>query len=303
MHILITGGTGFVGEALREHWLAAGHELTILSRSAHPDTRNCRYVQTLEAVPASPSPEAVVNLAGASLAGKRWTAAYKKTLVDSRVEGTRALVAWMRGLPVPPRVLLNASAIGFYGPRDSEPLGEDAAAGSGFASELCQAWEAQALAVADIGVRVCLLRLGVVLDAGGGAFVQMAQPFRMGIASWPGGGEQYLSWVHRADAVAAFDFLLQQEAMSGPVNVTAPAPVTQRDFCAAMREHFRTLPGMPVPGAVMRLLLGEMADELLLTGQRVMPQRLQASGFLWRHPDIHSALEAMLGAHAGDRLP
>tara|TARA_R100000005_G_scaffold68663_1_gene36583 strand:+ start:24525 stop:25436 length:912 start_codon:yes stop_codon:yes gene_type:complete len=303
MHILMTGGTGFVGEALREHWLSAGHELTILSRSAHPDTRHCRYVQTLEAVPASPSPEAVVNLAGASLAGKRWTAAYKKTLVDSRVDGTRALVEWMSSRPTPPRVLLNASAIGFYGPRGSEPLEEDAAAGSGFASELCQAWEAQALELAAAGVRVCLLRLGVVLDADGGAFVQMAQPFRMGIASWPGDGRQYLSWVHRADAVAAFDFLLQQEAFSGPVNVTAPQPVTQRGFCVAMRQHFRTLPGMPVPGLVMRLLLGEMADELLLTGQRVIPRRLQESGFLWRHPDINSALEAMLDRHAGDRLP
>jgi hypothetical protein len=260
-------------------------------------------VQTLEAVSTSPSPEVVVNLAGASLAGKRWTAAYKKTLVDSRVEGTRTLVEWMCSLPTAPRVLLNASAIGFYGPRGSEQLDEDAAPGSGFASELCRAWEARALEAAQAGVRVCLLRLGVVLDAEGGAFAQMAQPFRMGIASWPGGGRQYLSWIHRADAVAAFDFLLQQETMSGPVNVTAPEPVTQRDFCAAMRMHFRTLPGMPVPGAVMRLLLGEMADELLLTGQRVLPRRLQSAGFSWQHPAINTALEAILHAHAGDRLP
>lgn len=303
MHILMTGGTGFVGEALLQHWLAAGHDVTVLSRTAHADREHCRYVTTLGAVSSTPGPQAVVNLAGASLAGKRWDAAYKQEMLESRVAGTRTLTDWMCSLAEPPQVLLNASAIGFYGPRGNETVDEESAPGSGFASELCRAWEEQALAAAAAGVRVCLLRLGVVLDANGGAFTQMAQPFRLGIASWPGSGRQYLSWVHRADVVAAFDYLLQHEGFSGAVNVTAPQPVTQREFCRAMRAHFTTLPGMPVPAPVMRLLLGEMADELLLTGQRVVPQGLEDAGFLWQHADIGSALDAILEPHAGDKLP
>ena len=303
MQILITGGTGFIGQALLRYWSAAGHELTVLSRRPQSNTAQSHYVQSLNDVPPGRAPQAVVNLAGASLAGKRWSARYKTELVDSRVQGTRVLTAWMRSLPVPPAVLLSASAIGYYGARGSEALDESSAAGSGFSSDLCSAWESEALAAGEAGTRVCLVRLGVVLDAGGGAFTEMARPFKLGIASWPGSGHQCLSWVHRNDVVAAMDFLLHHEALAGAVNVTAPQPVTQRRFCTAMRKQFTSLPGMPVPAVVMRLMLGEMADELLLTGQCVHPQRLEEAGFHWQHPDIDSALLAILAPHAGDKLP
>ena len=303
MHILITGGTGFIGQALAPHLLGAGHRITILSRSRHRDTGQCTYVRSLEELQAATSPDAVINLAGASLAGERWTRAYKQELVASRVQGTRALVDFLAGLARPPKVLLSASAIGYYGPRGAEPLGEDSAAGSGFSSELCQAWEAEAARAAEAGIRTCLLRLGVVLDKQGGALKQMTLPFRLGVASWPGSGHQYLSWIHRADVISAVARLLEDTELEGAFNLTAPGPVTQREFCRAMQKHFLTLPGMPVPSPVMRAMLGEMADELLLTGQRVLPDALQAAGFTFAYPGITAALAAIFEPQAGDKLP
>jgi uncharacterized protein len=303
MHILITGGTGFIGQALVPQLLGAGHRISILSRGRHRNTEQCSYVRSLEELQTATSPDAVINLAGASLAGGRWTRAYKQELVASRVQGTRALVDFLAGLARPPEVLLSASAIGYYGPRGAEPLGEDSAPGSGFSSELCQAWEAEAARAAEAGIRTCLLRLGVVLDKQGGALKQMTLPFRLGVASWPGSGHQYLSWIHREDAVAAMMRLLDDRGLAGAFNLTAPGPVTQRGFTRAMQAHFLTLPGMPIPGPVMRVMLGEMADELLLTGQRVLPNALQAAGFVFRYPDIAAALAAIFDAQAGDRLP
>jgi uncharacterized protein len=303
MHILITGGTGFIGQALVPRLLQSGHRISILSRSQHRDSPQCHYLRSLEELPADSGPEAVINLAGASLAAKRWTRAYKEELLASRIAGTRSLVDFFARSARPPRVLLSASAIGYYGAHGDEPLAEDAAPGSGFSSELCQAWEGEATRAADAGIRTCLLRLGVVLDSQGGALKQMALPFRFGVASWPGTGQQYLSWIHREDVVAALALLLADDSLAGAFNITAPQPVTQREFCQAMRRHFRTLPGMPVPGPIMRLLLGEMAGELLLTGQRVVPAALQGAGFTFRHPGIDDALAATFAPQAGDRVP
>ncbi|MEQ8800731.1 TIGR01777 family oxidoreductase [Haliea sp.] len=303
MHILITGGTGFIGQALVPHLLQAGHRISILSRSRHRDTAQCTFLRSLEELSPDSAPDAVINLAGASLAGKRWTRAYKEELVASRVQGTRALVTYFAESAEPPRVLLSASAIGYYGPRGDDALTEEAAPGSGFSSELCQAWEQEAARAAEAGIRTCLLRLGVVLDRQGGALKEMALPFRFGVASWPGSGHQYLSWIHRQDVVAAMEFLLAEDTLAGPFNLTAPGPVTQREFCHAMRKHFRTLPGMPVPSPVMRLLLGEMAGELLLSGQRVLPAGLRRAGFEYRYPGIDDTLAAIFGTQAGDRLP
>lgn len=303
MHLLITGGTGFIGSALIRNLTDDGHQATVLSRGAHDNSPSCRYVRTLEDVPAEAPIDAVINLAGASLAGKRWNAAYKRELVASRTETTRNLIDYLAQREQKPAVLLSASAIGIYGHRGEQPLDESAPVGSGFAADLCRQWESEAERAAESGIRTCIMRFGVVLDAGGGALTDMARSFRMGIASWPGTGDQYFSWVHRADVVAAMRLLLQEEQLHGVFNVTAPNPVTHREFCEAMRAHFRTLPGMPVPGPVLRLLLGEMADELLLNGQRVLPAALTEAGFSFRYPSVEAALAAIFNGHAGDRLP
>ncbi|QIB67375.1 TIGR01777 family oxidoreductase [Kineobactrum salinum] len=294
MHILITGGTGFIGTELVARLLGEGHRMTLLSRRQRRDEAGRRYVQSLEELGTEAEIDAVINLAGAPLAGRRWTSPYKRELVASRVETTRELIALLRRQARPPTVLLSGSAVGYYGPRGGEPLAEDAGSEPSFSSDLCRQWEHASLPARELGVRVCQLRLGVVLDNDGGALVQMLRPFRFGIASWPGSGEQYLSWIHREDVVRAICFLLQQPGMEGPYNLSAPEPVTQRAFCSAVQRYFRTLPALPVPAPVLRLLLGEMAGELLLTGQRVVPGKLVDAGFEFHYPTLEQALSDIL---------
>lgn len=290
MHILVTGGTGFIGRPLVEHLLSEGHSLTILTRQSLSSTERCRYIASFDALDADATVDAVINLAGESLAKGRWTAARRRKLWASRVELTESLVTALGRLSRPPGVMLSGSAVGYYGHPEEEHLVESAPPASDFASQLCQAWEAEAVKAEALGTRVCRLRLGVVLDAGGGALEQMSLPFKLGVASWPGSGRQVLSWIHRVDVLAAIDFLLAQEALDGPFNLTAPAPVTQRAFCATMRQHFRTWVTLPAPGPVLRLALGPMADALLLRGAHVVPGALLAAGFAFEVPDIQKAL-------------
>lgn len=291
MHVLVTGGTGFIGDALLPALLSRGDRVSVLSRSRSGEHGGVAYHRELESV--AGDVDAIVNLAGASLAGKRWNADYKREIVDSRLHTTEGLGAWAKDLERPPSVVLSASAIGFYGPRGSEALSEDAPPGQGFSAQLCIDWEQAARrAVQDLEPqpRLCSMRLGVVLDNGGGAFTEMARPFRFGIANWIGDGHQWLSWVHRVDVVAAMLWLLDEPGAQGAYNLTAPGPVTSREFCQTMRRHYTTLPGMPMPAAVMRLMVGEMADELLLTGQRVLPSRLEQGGFMFSYPSLDEAL-------------
>ncbi len=294
MQILVTGGTGFIGSELVGRLLASGHSVTVLTRQSLAGRDQLRYIASLDDLADASSPDAVINLAGASLAERRWTEQYKQEIFSSRLDTTRRLIDLIGRLKRPPRVLLSASAIGYYGHHESEKLDEDGEAVPGFAHDLCSQWESLALGAEPFGVRVCLLRFGVVLDAAGGAFVQMARPFRMGIGNWLGDGQQWLSWIHRYDAVAAIEFLLAEETCSGAFNLTAPNPVTSRGFCAAMKRHFKTVFTAPVPAPVMRLMVGEMADELLLNGQRVVPSALLGAGFNFKYPELEDALEAIL---------
>ncbi|MGB1139814.1 MAG: TIGR01777 family oxidoreductase [Halioglobus sp.] len=292
MQVLLTGGTGFIGQALVPALQAAGHSIIVLSRETHADDTGCRFITSLDHIESAERVDAIINLAGASLAAKRWNDAYKREIVDSRLHTTRDVLALMRRLARPPAVLLNASAIGFYGHAENEELDETAQPlNTGFAQKLCADWENAAQEAQALDTRVCLMRIGVVLDNGGGALAQMAQSFRLGVASWLGSGQQWLSWIHRDDVVAAMLYLLDDDNLAGPFNLTAPGPVTGRMFCDALKAHHRTLLSAGVPAPVMRLLVGEMAGELLLVGQRVVPQALQQAGFEFRHPTIESALE------------
>jgi uncharacterized protein (TIGR01777 family) len=235
----------------------------------------------------------VVNLAGASLAGARWTSAYKRELVDSRLQTTRDLVTWIAAQEAPPAAVISASAIGYYG-HGEVPMTEEDGPGEGFSADLCARWEAVARGAEASGCRVCLARFGVVLDRPGGALEEMVRPFRFGVANWVAPGSQWMSWVHRADVVAALDFLLDRTELSGAFNITAPGAVTARELCRALQAHFRTLPAMPVPGFVMRAALGEMAEELLIHGQRIVPARLTEAGFAFTFPAIEAALQDIL---------
>ena len=294
MHILMTGGTGFIGAALAESLVAAGHSVTVLTRQDRVAGDGVRFLRSLDEITDDSVIDGVVNLAGASLAGRRWTTAYKREILESRLDTTRALLQLMERLDRKPEVLVSASAVGYYGHHGDEALGEDGASTPGFSSDLCHRWEALALQAEPLGVRVCLARLGVVLGRGGGALEQMARPFRFGIANWLGDGRQWLSWVHRRDVIAALSMLLERVDLSGPFNVTAPEPVTSRGFCDAMKRRKKTVVTAPVPAALMRLMVGEMADELLLNGQRVVPVRLQSAGFEFEYPDLDGALKDII---------
>jgi uncharacterized protein len=302
MRVLLTGATGFIGAALTDALLASGSEMTILSRHAQRDRSRCRFIRSLDQIAATEQFDAVINLAGAPLAARRWSATYKREIVASRMDITRQLLDLLARLDHRPAVLLSASAIGYYGHHGDERLTESSAVTPGFAQTLCNDWESLALQAQQFGVRVCLLRLGVVLDTGGGALAQMAKSFRFGVASWLGSGRQWLSWVHRADVICAIQFLLERDDLQGPFNITSPQPVTGRDFATALQAHHLTFIRAGVPATVLRLLVGEMAEELLLNGQRVLPERLQAAGFAFSYLDLDSALAAIYAVNPRPRL-
>jgi len=296
MQYLITGGTGFIGSLLTGRLREQGHTVTILSRRTPPPGAPAeRYVQSLDELPGDTRVDVVVNLAGASLAGRRWSSKYKRELLDSRLRVTAALLALIRRLDTPPAVLISGSAVGYYGHHGDEILDEHGAAVPGFAHELCAQWESAAEQAQESGVRVCTARLGVVLDQGGGALQQLLPPFRMGVGNYVAGGRQWFSWIHREDAVAAMQFLAENEGLRGAFNLTAPEPVTHRMLCHGIQRRIRTFITLRMPGPLMRVMLGEMADELLIHGQRVVPRALQDAGFGFRYPDIDAALAAVIG--------
>ena len=295
MKLLLTGGTGFIGGVLVERLVQRGDSVVIYSRDrSHFSSENILYINDLDEIPEEEYFECFINLAGESLAQGRWSDERKAVLVESRVGTTRALVALAQRLQRPPGVVLSASAIGYYGHHGDEFLSEDAPPREGFSHRLCQAWEDEARRFEELGCRVCLIRLGVVLGTAGGALAELTKSYRFGIGTWLGDGGQWLSWVHRNDVLAAMEFLLENEELAGAFNLTAPEPVTNKGFCMALRHHLHAIACLPVPGLVLRLALGEMANELLLKGQRVVPRRLQEAGFQFRYNSLAEALPSLL---------
>ena len=294
MHILLTGATGFIGGALVPRLLAAGHTLTVYSRQYRANQTRLAYIDTIEKLDGLAPIDAVINLAGESLAAKRWTKAYKKRLLSSRIDLTDQLIEALASHGHTPAAFLSASAIGWYGNRGNIKLDEASSGGEGFAAALCEQWEASAHSAADkLQSRVVTLRLGVVLDRSGGAWPQLILPFKLGLQNWPGSGHQVLSWIHRQDTVAAIEFCLAGD-LAGPINLTAPLPVTYRELATAIASHKRLWLTAPIPAWAMRIMLGEMADELLLNGQYVVPNRLTHAGFEFEYADIETALSALL---------
>jgi uncharacterized protein len=296
MHILITGGTGLIGSALSEALRQRGHHITVLTRTAHPSEAGKSFVTSLQ--DCSEKVDAVINLAGAGLADRRWTRRYKREIFRSRIDLTRELVQWMATQPLPPQRLLSGSAIGFYGASDDAIFDEDSSPGQGFAADLCSRWEEAATTAEEIGVHVARLRLGVVLAKEGGALNKMTQSFRFGMESWLGSGDQWLSWIHLHDVVRAIEFILTSPAEHKIFNLASPHPVQHRTFAHWAGQCLGTRLKLGVPRLAARLLAGEMAQELLLSGQRVLPVALCAQGFDFRYPVIYPALQNLLTADA-----
>ena len=291
MKVFVTGGTGLIGRALVKGMLSDGYEVTVLTRQSLESYGRLQYVQSLSDIPEGL--DAVVNLAGAGLADKRWSDGYKREILDSRITLTRDLVDQfsVKGMP---KVFVSGSAIGFYGAHEHASFTESDSAGEGFSANLCADWEAEARRAESEVTRFVLLRTGVVLDTAGGAFPQMTQSFKFGVSSWMGRGDHWLSWIHIEDMVAAIRFCLENDDVRGPVNMTAPEPATHRAFADAVSQQKWVLLKLGMPAPVMRLVLGEMADELLLTGQKVLPAALLEHGFQHKYPDITSAVEVLI---------
>ena len=294
MKIVIAGGTGFLGTALVSRLRHDGHGVTVLTRTPRQphELRWDPYGSFAGWVDVLQDADAVINLAGAPIS-KRWTAAHKREMWNSRIRSTRTLVEAMKSLSRTPPTLLSGSAVGIYGPRGDEPLSEQSAPGSGFLASLGREWEKEALAVGE-QTRVVLLRTGIALDRGGGALPLMALPFRFFVGGQVGSGRQYFSWIHRDDWVAMVSWALTA-TVSGPLNVTAPHPVTNAEFSRTLGRVLRRPSLLPVPAIALRVAVGEMAGELV-TGQRVVPEKASTGGFAFRYPDVEAALREIYGA-------
>lgn len=301
MKVIVTGSTGLVGRALVRSLLAEGHEVTRLVRGGAqgfraPGTAAVHWdpergeidAQALE------GHDAAVHLAGENIGEGRWNDEKKRRIIESRVKGTTLLASTFAGLSAKPRVLVSASATGFYGDRGAEVLREESASGSNFVSEVCREWEKATLQASQAGIRVVHLRIGVVLDGEGGALPKMLTPFKLGLGGKVGSGSQYMSWITLEDLIGVIRRAIEDESLRGPVNAVAPGALTNAEFTKALGHALGRPTIFAVPAFAARLAFGETADELLLASARVEPARLKEAGFEFKHPEIEEALRSVL---------
>lgn len=296
MNILVTGSSGLVGSALMPSLRAAGHQVTaVVRRAPRPGAAEVQWDPLgRDATAIFAGADAVIHLAGENIAAGRWSQARKSRILNSRVQGTQTLAATLARLPTPPKVLVSASAQGYYGNRGEELLQEDSSPGSDFLAEVCRQWEAATQPASQAGVRVVRLRFGLILSPAGGALPRMLPLFRLGLGGKLGSGRQWWSWIAIEDVVALIQFALSADSLRGPVNAVALNSVTNAEFTRVLARVLRRPALFPAPAFMLRAALGEMADALLLASQRVQPAAAQAAGFAFRFPVLDSALRHML---------
>ena len=299
MKIVIAGGTGFLGRPLADALTHDGHDVVILTRSEVGGPAGARSVAWNPNGDLGPwvaeidGAGAVVNLAGESIAAGRWTAARKQRILDSRVKATRSLASAIRGAAAPPPVFVSGSAVGYYGPLGDEVATEETPAGSDFLARVCEQWEGEAGRAASDRTRVVRIRTGIVLELDGGALPQMLPPFRFGAGGPVGTGRQYWPWIHRDDWIALVRWAIATPAATGALNATAPHPVTNAAFARALGQALHRPAFMPAPAFALRLLLGDMADALLLSGQNAVPAKAARGGFQFRYTGVDEALRTI----------
>jgi uncharacterized protein len=307
VRILVSGSTGFVGTSLVQALERDGHTVARLMRPessrAAADGQRAQIVRWDPVsgqfdAPAAEGADALVHLAGASIAGGRWNAARKSLLRTSRVDATRQLIGALSRLQQPPRVIVAASAIGYYGDRADETLMESSSPDNDFLAALCCEWEAESARGAEFGARVVMLRFGIILAPHGGALPRMLLPFKLSVGGRLGSGRQWMSWLTLEEAVGIVKFALASSTLSGPVNAVTPHPVQNADFTRILARALHRPALFPAPAFALRVALGEMADALLLVSQRVVPTKLQQAGYRFAHPDLATALEEILRKRA-----
>ena len=310
MRIVIAGGTGFLGNPLSEVYAEEGHDVRVLTRglpvgaSRHdsgtgvpgvtrvgwrPDGQSGAWASALDGA------DAVINLAGEGIGDRRWTPQRKALIRDSRVIPTRTLAAGIASASYPPPVFISASGVGYYGTAGGDTKTESSPAGDDFLAHVCEEWEAEARRVKSAATRVVTIRSGVVLERGGGALPKMVTPFRFFAGGRMGSGRQFMSWIHRIDWIEMVRWIVETPGVTGPVNVTAPAPVTNREFARALGRAMRRPAVLPAPAFALKLMLGEMAEPLVLRGQRALPQCALSHGFHFRYPEIDQAFRGIFG--------
>ncbi|MFZ2053338.1 MAG: TIGR01777 family oxidoreductase [Candidatus Aminicenantales bacterium] len=301
--IIISGGTGFIGRPLTTSLAEAGYEVAVLTRN--PSKATGLFGEGVKAaawdgrtsggwIELASGARAIISLAGENIGAGRWTPKRKRAIVRSRLDAGQAVVDAVRKAPVKPKVLIQASAVGFYGSRGDEELDESAPAGRGFLAGLVQEWEDSTSEAESFGVRRVVIRSGLVLDVDGGVLPRLLRPFRLFVGGSLGSGRQWLSWIHRRDEVAAIRFLIEREDLAGVFNLAAPQPLTMNGFARTLGRAMRRPAIFRVPAVLLRLLFGEMAEESLLAGQRVLPRALLRGGFEFLYPDLESALGEIL---------
>lgn len=309
MRIVIAGGTGFLGSPLAETYAEDGHDVRVLTRSLppgesrhesgtgvpgitsvgwRPDGQAGRWAEVI------PGADAVINLSGESIGGKRWTPQRKAALRDSRILATRSLTTAINAAETPPRVFVSSSAIGYYGAAGDEPKTETSPPGKDFLAQLCEDWEAEARRAERPDMRLAIVRSGLVLERSGGSLAEMLTPFRFFVGGPLGSGRQYMSWIHRLDWIEMVKWIIETAGASGPFNLTAPHPVTNREFTRALGRALKRPALVRAPKVALKIALGEFAD-YVVTGQRVLPARAQALGYHFRYPEIDIAFRGIFG--------
>ena len=300
MNTLITGGTGFIGRALVNSLLKEGHKVTVLSRT--PDSVNkiignkLTTLSNLDQLNSEHSFQVIINLAGAPIFDNHWSETRKKVIRDSRIKLTEQLLAYIERAGVKPELLISGSAIGYYGDQGNSVLNEASPVHPDFSQRLCADWESTAQQAERFGVRVCLIRTGLVLAYDGGLLQRMLRPFNLGLGGTLGNGQQWMSWIHRDDWISIAKTMINNQTMQGAYNATAPHPVTNSAFTKILAQHLKRPALLPLPAWLLKLLLGERSD-LVLASQRVLPERLLAEGFSFQYPELLSALTEISTHH------
>ena len=307
---LITGGSGFIGTALIKQLLQDNHEVTVLTRNEVKTARHfdremqairnnakhaistVKTVNALDAISPDQSFDVIINLAGQGIADKRWTDEVKQQLIDSRINTTQQLFEFIQEVSVKPDVFISGSALGYYGLRDSDnDIDENGETDQSFSSMLCQQWEAEAKKIEALGIRTCYLRTGIVLGKNGGALKKMLPPFKMALGGPMGNGKQWMSWIHLDDIVGMIRFAIDNESINGAINGTAPTPVINSTFSKTLGKVLKRPALFPMPAFVVKCLFGEMGEELLLAGQKVIPAKLSAAGYRFKYAQLEQALK------------